>query len=456
MRVADGSLQIDTSKGDIFGTPNSDPSGFLLQKAPDTDWTIETKVDGSKFNQAYHQGGLIAYKDDDNYVKLDYLTDNQPGQALIRRIELRGEAGGVVLDPQPGPSNLTQDVWYLRLAKRGNSFHGYYSTDGTNWTEVTANGAAAAVDDPAVAAGADAGVFAFGVNQTESVTAKFDYFHADWGNAADTTAPVTKATADPAKPDGDNGWYTSPVSVTLAATDEDGGSGVDSTEYRIDGAGNWTAYTGPVRLADDGEHTVAYRSTDQAGNVEDAGSVTVRIDATAPSMKLTGVTDGTSYGDSKTVTLGATVTDAGSGVGSTALTLDGKELAAGTKLTLYEVSLGWHEVAASATDKAGNTTRTVVAFNVTTSHQDVRAIIDGFRDRGDLDAKTAGQLEDRIQLASDMAERGNDQAAIVQLQNFVKEVAKPGAVQSAQVRTVLTRDAQSLIAALTALPVAAH
>nr|WP_265736703.1 PQQ-dependent sugar dehydrogenase [Peterkaempfera griseoplana] len=452
MRVADGSLRIDTGKGDIYGTPNSDPSGFLLQKAPDTDWTIETKVDGSAFNQQYHQGGLIAYKDDDNYVKLDYLTDNQPGQALVRRIELRGEAGGTVLDPQPGAGDLTQGVWYLRLAKRGDTFRGYYSADGTTWTEVAAGGAAATVSNPAVAAGAHAGLFAFGVNQTEPVTAKFDWFHADWSNASDTAAPVTEATADPAAPDGDGGWYTSPVSVTLAATDGTGGSGVAGTEYRIDDATDWTRYTGPVRLTDDGEHTLAYRSTDKAGNVEQAGSVTVRIDATAPSVLPTGVTDGTSYGDSTTVTPGAAAADAGSGIGSTVLTLDGKEVAAGTALPLLGLDLGRHELAAVATDKAGNTTRTVSGFTVTTSYQDMQTVIDRFRSQGDIDAKTAGKLHDRLQRASDAADRKLDHVAAVQLENFRKEAADPAVVGNAQLRTVLVRDARYLIDALTKAP----
>ena len=35
-------------------------------------------------------------------------------------------------------------------------------------------------------------------------------------------------------------------------------------------------------MSGDGEHTVSYYSTDNAGNAEDVRSVAVRIDATAP------------------------------------------------------------------------------------------------------------------------------------------------------------------------------
>src|SRR4029077_2034407 len=49
---------------------------------------------------------------------------------------------------------------------------------------------------------------------------------------ADDTAPVTTATLDPANP-GPGGTYFRPVKVTLAATDQ-GGTGVDKTQYRLD------------------------------------------------------------------------------------------------------------------------------------------------------------------------------------------------------------------------------
>ena len=44
-------------------------------------------------------------------------------------------------------------------------------------------------------------------------------------------------------------------------------SGVASTSYRLDG-GAWTTYTGPFFVASFGPHTLEFRSTDDAGNVE--------------------------------------------------------------------------------------------------------------------------------------------------------------------------------------------
>ncbi len=97
----------------------------------------------------------------------------------------------------------------------------------------------------------------------------------------DEDPPVTSHALSPANPNGNNGWYRSSVDVTLTADDGEGGSGVEETEYSIDG-GAFQAYGGPFTISADGEHTVEYRSTDVAGNVEATKSVEVSVDRTDP------------------------------------------------------------------------------------------------------------------------------------------------------------------------------
>ncbi|MDI5942209.1 DUF1349 domain-containing protein, partial [Micromonospora sp. DH15] len=133
-RVTGGTLQIDVPKGDIYGTGNTGPTNFILQTAPSGDWTLETKVDGSLLAEQYQQAGLIVHADDDNYVKFDFIVDNQAGQTVSRRLEFRSEVGGTVQNPQPQVSNLTSVVLYLRVARTGNDFTGSYSADGQEWT----------------------------------------------------------------------------------------------------------------------------------------------------------------------------------------------------------------------------------------------------------------------------------------------------------------------------------
>ncbi len=89
----------------------------------------------------------------------------------------------------------------------------------------------------------------------------------------DTTAPVT---SDDAPAD----WQASGLTVTLTPSDP-GGSGVASTQYRVDGATSWSSGT-TVAVSGDGIHSISYRSTDNAGNVEKVQTIGVKIDAMAP------------------------------------------------------------------------------------------------------------------------------------------------------------------------------
>ena len=107
-RVTDGALKIDVPKGDIYGTGNTGPTNFILQTAPSGDWTLETKVDGSALAEQYQQAGLIVHADDDNYVKFDFIVDNQAGQTLSRRIEFRGETRRG--DAEPAAPGLQPDL----------------------------------------------------------------------------------------------------------------------------------------------------------------------------------------------------------------------------------------------------------------------------------------------------------------------------------------------------------
>ncbi|HEY0050484.1 MAG TPA: carboxypeptidase-like regulatory domain-containing protein, partial [Pyrinomonadaceae bacterium] len=101
---------------------------------------------------------------------------------------------------------------------------------------------------------------------------------------AETVAPVTTVALAPAAPNGSNGWYTTDVTLSLAATDNC--SGVERTEYSTDGGANWQPYAGNISISREGSTTISYRSIDRAGNIENTGSTTVNIDKTAPEFQL--------------------------------------------------------------------------------------------------------------------------------------------------------------------------
>ena len=69
--------------------------------------------------------------------------------------------------------------------------------------------------------------------------------------------------------------------MTLAGTDNAGGSGIDKTEYKVDG-GAFATYSAPIVVSTAGTHTIEYRSTDKNGNVEATKTLSVKVDKVAP------------------------------------------------------------------------------------------------------------------------------------------------------------------------------
>ena len=92
----------------------------------------------------------------------------------------------------------------------------------------------------------------------------------------DATAPTTTRTTDGVP--GENGWYTSGVTVHLQP--QDNGSGAVATYFRING-GAWQTGT-QFPLAGDGAYDVAFYSVDAAGNTETPITGQVKIDTVAP------------------------------------------------------------------------------------------------------------------------------------------------------------------------------
>jgi hypothetical protein len=172
----------------------------------------------------------------------------------------------------------------------------------------------------------------------------------------DLTPPVTSATVDPAEPDGEDGWYTGPVEVSLSAADEEGGSQVETTEYRIDG-GAWSQYTGSAfDVEADGAHVVQYRSLDRAGNLETQKSIDVKIDGTEPVVKVAvapSLPAGAEWYD-RPATLSLDATDGrGSGVESVEYSVDGGNWLAYEEPVTF-TGAGTFEVLYRVADAAGN------------------------------------------------------------------------------------------------------
>ncbi|MFI7062252.1 ThuA domain-containing protein [Kribbella sp. NPDC050124] len=428
-RVGGDVLEIDTGKGDIYQGGNTNPANLMLQPAPDGDWTIETKVDASAFDERYQQAGLMVYADDANYVKLDYLTTNVAGSPVTRGLELRSEVDDVVQSPQPGAA-AAGGVWHLRIAKSGSTFTGSYSTDGLAWTALPS------VTNAALGS-ASFGVYAFGADQVASKTARFEYFRL----VRDTVAPSVTLSLNPSTPSGLAGWWTAPVVATAMATDDQGGQVY--VEQKV-GDGAWSEYTAPVTLSSDGPHTVAVRASDTAGNVSEAATASVKIDSTGPTVAVSGLSSGGSLGVASVIPVGATVADALSGPGAVTLAVDGRPLTGSLDGML--LGLGAHTLTATASDVAGNKSVTTMPFAVVASYAEAVKLVDRLRAAGMVPAATATVLKVQLGLASEADRRGRDTVARVALDLYL---AKAGTVPDAAARALLLAVGNDLKSRLT-------
>jgi cell wall-associated NlpC family hydrolase len=171
----------------------------------------------------------------------------------------------------------------------------------------------------------------------------------------DTSAPTSTISGLP------SGWVNHPVVWTLSAADDL--SGIASSEYSLNG-GTWTDGNS-LTISVPGTTTVSYRSTDNAGNTEAAGSAAARIDTSIPTASL----DAATVRSGRMALLRFRINDAAPSCGAADLTIavtlngrtlktirlsgvpTGKTLSASFRCTMTPGRYRW---SLSATDLAGN------------------------------------------------------------------------------------------------------
>lgn len=152
---------------------------------------------------------------------------------------------------------------------------------------------------------------------------------------------------------GNLGYYTTPVQVILAASDNV--SGVANSFYRIDG-GNTNQYNGAFTVSTDGLHAIDYWTTDRAGNTSTTSTVNFKIDRTPPVTQVSFANnflgnDGWYRGS---VQISMSATDSQSGVQVTQYKIDNGTLKTYTTPFNYG-SNGIHTISYWSVDKVLNT-----------------------------------------------------------------------------------------------------
>jgi len=167
--------------------------------------------------------------------------------------------------------------------------------------------------------------------------------------SVDTQAPTISGSLSGTQ--GENGWYTSAVTLSAAATDPTPGSGIASFEVSADGAA-WQPCSGSLTLGD-GVHTVSLRTADAAGWTASAEQ-TFSVDTQAPQLSADLAGHLVSPGRyNTTATLSASGSDTGSGLNR----IEYQDNSGGW--TTYTDPLvfynGQHEIEVRAVDQAGLT-----------------------------------------------------------------------------------------------------
>ncbi|XEC94795.1 LamG-like jellyroll fold domain-containing protein [Paenibacillus tarimensis] len=212
------------------------------------------------------------------------------------------------------------------------------------------------------------------------------------------------ASLDVSEPNGKNGWYTSPVTVTL--------SPAKIAEYSLDGGNTWLAYSEPVILDQEGTHQVQYRRTVDTG---ETSSLEVKIDLTAPQVTVTGDTYFTIDQD---ILITCSAIDTVSGV--TYLPCEAPLL----QIKAFTLESGQHTVTATAEDEAGHQTTVTHTFTVTATIDSLKNVTNAFLQETDDKSwkSVAESYNNKLDLAKEKADSGKIEAARGIIDGYIDQV----------------------------------
>ena len=181
LNVADGSLNIPITQGDIYQTTNTAPN-IVLQDLPAGAFEVTTKLTLPAV-RGYQQAGLVVYGDDNNYLKLVYSgrSTAAAGNKAENVIQFAKEVSGSATESNSTAlgSAFPDTVWLRMTSPDGRVVTPSYSTDGATWLPVTTSNGTAAPRDLAGITAPKVGLMAVGSTvaaAADGVTAAFDYF----------------------------------------------------------------------------------------------------------------------------------------------------------------------------------------------------------------------------------------------------------------------------------------
>lgn len=152
LTASPGWLTLSTVHAPVAQFATAPPNAVLQPVSSSSNWTVSVQATffGKKFSPAgvalppYQGGGIIAWQNAANWVSVRW----QPSTCIM---DMQAVIGGTFVingtgNPTADTVACTQsdDPLWLRLSKQGDTYTGYYSTNGSTWSLVDLS-----TDDPA-------------------------------------------------------------------------------------------------------------------------------------------------------------------------------------------------------------------------------------------------------------------------------------------------------------------
>lgn len=243
------------------------------------------------------------------------------------------------------------------------------------------------------------------------------------GYTGDITPPSTSIIANPSLPNGNNGWYVSPVEISFSSSDNAGGVGVAATRYSLDGGKNYITYTEPFSIATEGVNVITYYSVDGLGNKETEQTHTFNIDLTPPIVSVW--TDQTQYTRVEPLIIHYNGYDPEPGSGLLDITgsLNGVSVLDGEFVDLFWFTLDNYSIVSTAEDYAGWVTVEDVSFEMIATIDSLQTSVDRLCDENFITNKgTCKSLSQKLDNAHKAYTRGRINAAVNILKAFQNQV----------------------------------
>lgn len=174
------------------------------------------------------------------------------------------ESNGNLIETLLRPFSLTIDFGNFDLTGyKEDSLSIYSSQDGKNWTK-------------------ESTILDFANKKATSQINHLSEF-ALMGEKKDSIAPKTEALFTGLV--GEDNWYRSDVEISLLASDNEDGLGLDYTLYRTND-GDWQEYNQKLLFSNEGVYTIDFYSVDSSENIEEVKTRTFSIDKTPPEANI--------------------------------------------------------------------------------------------------------------------------------------------------------------------------